>query len=100
MEFNPDSRRLSGTIEMRNIIMGSIGVLLGGAMIVSTLVRGLPKADSAYGAGALCASITGFLMFGAGLYALIQGIRSQQEDDEEQPRTRRRKLRRRDRENY
>src|SRR5262249_51215289 len=89
---------LLGSLPMRNIIMGSIGVLLGGAMIVSTLVRGLPKPDSAYGAGGFCAAITGFLMFGAGLYALIQGIRSQGEDDEEQPRPRRGKRRRRNRE--
>jgi len=79
---------------MRNIIMGSIGLLLGGALIVRTLLVGLPKADSAYGAGALTAAILGFLMFGAGLYALIQGMRSQREGDEEQPRSRPRKRRR------
>ena len=81
---------------MRNIIMGSVGVLLGSGMIVGTLIRGLPKADSAYGAGAICASIFGVLMFGAGVYALIQGIREQGEDDEARPKRRRRKRRRRE----
>jgi len=83
---------------MRNIVMGSIGILFGGAVIVSTFFRGLPKADSAYGAGQLSAVITAFLMFGVGLYALIQGIRSQGESDDEQRKPRRRKRRRHKRE--
>ena len=90
------SNRLYGTIPMRNIIVGSIAMLLGSGAVVGVLLRGLPKAEGAYGAGALCGSIFGVVLFGAGLFALIQGIRSQGEDEEERPKPRRRKRRRRE----
>jgi hypothetical protein len=58
---------------MRNIVFGVIGVLWGGAIVV---LRGVPEPDSAYAAGQLTASVLGFLMIGAGAWALRRGIRS------------------------
>lgn len=57
---------------MRNIVLGVIGVLWGGAIVL----QGMPEADSAYGAGQLAASLFGFAMLGAGAWALQRGIRS------------------------
>ena len=58
---------------MRNIIFGVIGVLWGGAIVV---LRGMPEPDSAYAAGQLTGVLLGFLMIGAGAWALRRGIRS------------------------
>ena len=57
---------------MRNMIFGVIGVLWGGAIVL----QGMPKAESAYGAGQFMAFAFGFLMLGAGGWALQRGIRS------------------------
>ncbi|GIX05005.1 MAG: hypothetical protein KatS3mg114_0874 [Planctomycetaceae bacterium] len=60
---------------MRNVIFGGIGVLWGGGILLYSLLGGDPRAGGAYGAGQAAATIFGLLMFAAGLYYLITGIR-------------------------
>ena len=55
---------------MRNLVFGSIGVLWGGAIIVSTLARGVPSPSTPYGAGQFTSFAFGFLLVGAGAWAL------------------------------
>ena len=57
---------------MRNIVFGVIGVLWGAAIVL----QGKPEANGAYGAGRFTAFVFGFLLLGAGAWALQRGIRS------------------------
>lgn len=58
---------------MRNRIFGGIGVLWGGAVLVSSLLKGGAQGDGAYAAGQTGGIILGGLLFVAGLYYLIKG---------------------------
>jgi hypothetical protein len=59
---------------MRNRIFGAIGVLWGGAVLLSGLLRGSQSGGSgAYQAGQRMGILTGALLFGVGLYYLIKG---------------------------
>ena len=58
---------------MRNRIFGGIGVLWGGAVLVSSLMKGGPEGQGAYAAGQTGGMIFGGLLFVAGLYFLIKG---------------------------
>jgi hypothetical protein len=57
---------------MRNFVFGTIGVLWGAAIVL----QGRPEADNAYGAGELASWVFGFLLIGAGAWALQREIRS------------------------
>jgi hypothetical protein len=61
---------------MRNMIMGGIGVLWGGAILLYTMLGDRPQGQGAYGAGQMAGTIFGLLLLLAGLYYLIQGLRS------------------------
>ena len=59
---------------MRNRIFGAIGVLWGGLILFSTLVkRPMIEGSGAYAAGQLMALVLAVLLFGVGLYYLIKG---------------------------
>lgn len=58
---------------MRNRIFGIIGILWGGAVVVSFLMREKPVADGAYGAGQSAALILGAVMLIAGVYYTFKG---------------------------
>ena len=61
---------------MRNRILGSIGVLLGGALVVGHLIEGTTiDFSSSYAAGRSTGLILGGLMLLAGANALIHGFR-------------------------
>ena len=63
---------------MRSKILGTIGVLWGGSVIASGLVRGAPDpSKSSYGAGQFAGFVFGSLLVGAGLYALFTKSPSQ-----------------------
>lgn len=61
---------------MRNIIFGAIGTLWGAAVIIYSFVGNKPDSGGAYGAGQIAGTIFGFVFFVAGIYYLIQGIRT------------------------
>jgi phosphate/sulfate permease len=61
---------------MRNKVFGTIGVLWGGAIVVSTLIRGVPSAETSYSAGQFAAFLFGFLLVGAGVWTLRRQTRS------------------------
>ena len=60
---------------MRNVILGTIGVLWGGAIVVSNLVRGVPSASGSYGAGALAGFLFGLGLVAAGAWTLQRQLR-------------------------
>ncbi|HEX4610318.1 MAG TPA: hypothetical protein VH092_19160 [Urbifossiella sp.] len=77
---------------MRNLIFGGIGVLWGGAIVLYALFGGGPRAEGAYGAGQAGGAVFGFVMFAAGLFYLINGIRGMTPDEpRRKPRKRKRK---------
>lgn len=55
---------------MRSNIFGWIGVLWGGAIVVSTLLRGVPTASNSYEAGQFAAFLFGFVLLGVGAWTL------------------------------
>jgi hypothetical protein len=63
---------------MRNFIFGIIGILWGGLILVGYLVRGAPSGDGAYKAGTMVALVFGALLFLAGIYYTVDGVRSLQ----------------------
>jgi hypothetical protein len=78
---------------MRNVIFGGIGVLWGGAVVVYGLF-GAPRGEGEYLAGQVCGGIFGLVMFLAGLFYLITGLRSLTPDaPRRKPRKRKRKPR-------
>jgi len=62
---------------MRNRIFGAVGVLWGGAILVSGLLRDAPQASEAYARGQSIGFVFGGLLFAVGLYYLIKGKRKQ-----------------------
>ena len=58
---------------MRNRIFGAIGVVWGGAVLVSMFLKGGPKGAGAYGAGQVGGLVFGGLLFVVGLYFLVKG---------------------------
>ena len=59
---------------MRNAIVGGIGALWGAAILIYSIFR--QRGEGAYAAGQIAGTVFGVLMFGAGVYYLISGIRS------------------------
>jgi len=60
---------------MRNAIIGGIGVLWGGGVIIYALSSSRRAGGGAYGAGQTFGGIFGFVLFVAGCFYLVQGIR-------------------------
>ena len=59
---------------MRNRIFGAIGVIWGGAILISRLLKGsMVEGSGAYAGGQLVSLIFAVLLFGVGLYYLIKG---------------------------
>jgi len=58
---------------MRNRIFGGIGVIWGGAILVYSLMKGVPQGQGAYAAGQTGGMIFGGLLFVVGVYYLIKG---------------------------
>jgi hypothetical protein len=55
-----------------NRVLAVVLVVWGGGIVISTLVRGIPSAESAYSAGRLTAFIFGFVLLAAGVRALVK----------------------------
>jgi hypothetical protein len=55
-----------------NRVLAVILVLWGGGIVISTLARGVPSAESAYSAGRLTAFVFGFVLVAAGVRALVK----------------------------
>ena len=60
---------------MRYLIFGSIGVLWGGFILLGYILKGGPEGDGAFLAGQFIGLLWGALLFGAGLYYAIRGMR-------------------------
>ena len=60
---------------MRNVILGTIGVLWGGGMIISGLGNAASSESGAYAAGSLTASVFGAALLAAGSWTLIKRFR-------------------------
>ena len=58
---------------MRNRIFGGIGVVWGGAMLVSALLRAGPEGSGAYGAGQVAGLVFALLLVVVGGYYLLKG---------------------------
>jgi hypothetical protein len=58
---------------MRNRIFGAIGVIWGGLMLVSALLRGGPQGSGAYAAGQNAALVFAVLLVLVGGYYLAKG---------------------------
>jgi hypothetical protein len=82
-------------ILMRNVIFGGIGVLWGGGILLYTFLAGGARSGGAFGAGQVAGLVFGLLLFGVGLFYLINGIRDVSAADED-TKPRRRKQGRRD----
>ena len=57
---------------MRNKIFGTIGVLWGGAMLVSAFVRGGPQGSGSYAAGQTAGLVFALLLLAVGAYYLLK----------------------------
>jgi hypothetical protein len=62
-------------VSVRNIIVGGIGVLWGGGILVSALLRGGPDGSGSYAAGHSAGLALGALLLIVGAYYVFQGIR-------------------------
>jgi hypothetical protein len=60
---------------MRNKIFGAVGVLWGGAILVSAFLRASPEGSSAYAAGQMTGVVFGALLFVVGGYYLLRGAK-------------------------
>ena len=58
---------------MRNRILGAIGVIWGGAMLVSALLRARPEGSGAYGAGQGAGLVFAVLLVVVGGFYLLKG---------------------------
>lgn len=58
---------------MRNRIFGGIGVLWGGAVVVSALAKGGAQGKGAYAAGQTGGIVFGVLLLVVGAYYLVKG---------------------------
>ncbi len=77
---------------MRNVIFGGIGVLWGGGILLYWFLGGGGRGEGAFGAGQAVGAVFGVLLFGAGLFYLISGIRSlSREEPRRKPRRRKRR---------
>lgn len=59
--------------QMRNRIFGLIGVVWGGAVLISSLVKGGVQGSGAYAAGQSGAMVFASLMLLVGMYYLVKG---------------------------
>ncbi len=66
-------RRQGTRIFTRNRIFGGIGVLWGGAILVTSIANGIVRGHGAYAAGEAGGTVFGGLIFVVGLYYLIKG---------------------------
>ncbi len=66
-------RGSGGGGSVRNRVFGGIGVVWGGGILLSGLLRGLPSGGGAAAAGATVGLLMGVLFLGAGLFYLIRG---------------------------
>ena len=59
----------------KNRILGAIGVLWGGGMLLTRLIRGASDvtANNAYASGQMVGLVFGALLFFVGLYYLVKG---------------------------
>jgi len=57
---------------MKTRILGAIGVILGGAIVLSGLMNGA-AGEGYYAAGQIAGLLLGLALFGAGLYYLLRG---------------------------
>ncbi len=53
---------------MRNKIFGMIGILWGGAILISFFARGMPVGGGSYAAGAIMGLLFGILLLVSGIY--------------------------------
>ena len=60
---------------MRNIVSGVVGVLFGGFILLSALLRGGPQGSGPYFTGQVIGLLTGVLLFVGGFYYLWKGTR-------------------------
>lgn len=60
---------------MRNRIFGLVGVLWGGAVLVSPFVRGLPQGSAAYAKGQAAGFVFGAILAIVGAYYLFRGTK-------------------------
>lgn len=74
---------------MRNAIIGGIGALWGAAILIYSMFR--QRGEGAYAAGQIAGTIFGVLMFGAGVYYLIVGIRGMGEPKQRSKKRKRRR---------
>jgi len=78
---------------MRNIIFGVIGILWGLAIILYALLSESSSAGGTYQAGKIIGILFGVLLFVAGPFYLIRGLKELKDDKKERrkkPRKRRR----------
>ena len=60
---------------MRNKILGTIGVVWGGAVLISAIVQGGPHGSGAYATGQMIGFAIGALMLVAGGYTLVNSFK-------------------------
>lgn len=60
---------------MRNVIFGAIGVLWGGGIVLNALLGDARPADGPAATGRAVGQFMGVLLFVAGLYYLVTGLR-------------------------
>ena len=78
---------------MRNLITGLVAFTWGGLILLCGFLRGGPQGEGAARAGSVCGLVTGGLIFVAGVFCLVVGLR---EVWPEMQRKKRRRRRRRD----
>jgi hypothetical protein len=57
---------------MRNKIFGTLGVIWGGAILVSAFMRGGPEGSGAYAAGQIGGIVFGAVLLIAGVYYFLK----------------------------
>jgi hypothetical protein len=65
---------------MRNRILGAIGVLWGGAVLVSGFLKQGAEGEGAYAAGQMGGLFLGGLLFCVGMYFLVKGPKKQEQE--------------------
>jgi hypothetical protein len=76
---------------MRNIIFGAVGVLWGAGILIRARIAPLAAPTEAHAIGHSLGVLFGFLFLGAGMYALIVGIRSEMPQYTTRPKKKKRK---------
>jgi hypothetical protein len=77
----------------RNLIMGGVGVLWGGAVLIYCAAQGGAKGSGAYGAGQVVGMIFAVLMLLTGGFYLVLGIKEAIQTSVERPKRRKRRRR-------